>query len=127
MSIWYDIENKEDIDLSEDKADVHILYKSDNMGNYYVSIPAKFLRELLGVASPVHNQVSLSECSPQGCAHERQENAGGEILRQALRYMFYKGQDWAECYQGWFVPDDKQTRERLDEAFEDIKEKLGVG
>ena len=48
MSVWYDIKNKEDVDLSEDRTEVHVLYKSDKSGNHYVSIPTEFLQELLG-------------------------------------------------------------------------------
>ena len=47
MSVWQDIKDKTDIDLSEDRKEIHILYKSDNTGKYYVSVPVEFIRELI--------------------------------------------------------------------------------
>ena len=47
MSIWYEIENPDDIDFSEDGEEMHILYKDDSKGNHYVSILVKLVREKL--------------------------------------------------------------------------------
>lgn len=46
MSIWVDIP-KDDITLSDDKKEIHILYKSDLQGNYYVSILVKDILEAI--------------------------------------------------------------------------------
>ena len=47
MSIWYEIENPDDIDFSEDGSEMHVLYKDDSSGNHYVAIPVKLVREKL--------------------------------------------------------------------------------
>lgn len=47
MSVWYDIDDKEDVDLSHDGKEVHILFNHDRTGNYYVSVPVKMLKKLL--------------------------------------------------------------------------------
>lgn len=47
MSIWYEIENPDDIDFSEDGEEMHILFYEDTSGNHYVSIPVKLVREKL--------------------------------------------------------------------------------
>ena len=46
MSIWREIE-KEYLSLSEDKKEIEILYKSDIIGNYYLTIKVKDVLELL--------------------------------------------------------------------------------
>ena len=47
MSIWYEIKNKVDVELSDDKKSIEILYKNDNQGNYYVDVPIEFIKEIL--------------------------------------------------------------------------------
>jgi len=47
MSLWYEIKNKDDVELSEDGTEVDVLFNSDGFGNQYISIPVEFLVELL--------------------------------------------------------------------------------
>jgi hypothetical protein len=47
MSTWYEIEDSDDIDLSDDGSEVHVLFMSDDTGNHYVSIPVDLLKKLL--------------------------------------------------------------------------------
>ncbi len=47
MSYWYEITGKEDVDLSDDETEVHILFKSDREGNHYVSVPVEILQDLI--------------------------------------------------------------------------------
>ena len=49
MSIWYEIKNPEDIEISEDGKTVEILIGTDYSGNIYVEIPVKILRQKLGL------------------------------------------------------------------------------
>lgn len=46
MSTWYEVD-KDDIDFSNDKKDMHILYYHDNGGSYYVSVPVEMIKEKL--------------------------------------------------------------------------------
>jgi len=39
-----------------------------------------------------------------------------ELLESLIRTAFYKGQDWAETYKGWFKPTDEQTEEKIQEV-----------
>ncbi len=47
MSIWYEIKDKKDLNLSDDKKDLHVLFDGDYNGNIYVSIPIEFIKEVL--------------------------------------------------------------------------------
>ena len=47
MSTWYEIEDPDDVDLSVDKNEVHILFDSDEWGNKYVSVPVEIIKALL--------------------------------------------------------------------------------
>jgi hypothetical protein len=55
MSIWYEVKNAEDVDLSLDGKDVDILFKTDNQGNHYVSVPIEIIRKLLNEANAKTN------------------------------------------------------------------------
>ena len=45
MSVWHEIKNSEDVELSEDGSSIEILYRSDKSGNYYVDVPVEFLMD----------------------------------------------------------------------------------
>jgi hypothetical protein len=47
MSIWYSIEDPEDVDLSKDGKTLDVLFKSDDSGNHYVEIPIEFVERCL--------------------------------------------------------------------------------
>lgn len=47
MSIWYEIKNIDDVEVSEDGKEIDVLYNNDLQGNYYVSIPIDFARKVL--------------------------------------------------------------------------------
>jgi len=47
MSIWYEIKDQEDVELSDDGTSIEVLYKSDLSGNHYVDIPIEFIKPLL--------------------------------------------------------------------------------
>ena len=44
MSIWHEIKDPEDVELSEDKKTLEVCYGSDNNGNLYVDIPIEFVK-----------------------------------------------------------------------------------
>jgi hypothetical protein len=46
MSYWYE-PKKEDMDITEDGKEVHIVIDSDDSGNIYVSLKVKDLKDLL--------------------------------------------------------------------------------
>jgi len=46
MSTWYDIENQEDVDLSDNGKEIHVLFGYDRDGNKYISIPIEFVKSL---------------------------------------------------------------------------------
>jgi hypothetical protein len=47
MSEWYSVTNPDDVDLSDDKKFVHILFNTNRFGNRYVEIPVELLIKLL--------------------------------------------------------------------------------
>jgi hypothetical protein len=47
MSVWYDIEDKEDISFSDDGKEMHICFRSTREGNEYVSVPMDMINEIL--------------------------------------------------------------------------------
>ena len=49
MSIWYEIKNPEDIEISDNGKTVEILIGTDYSGNIYVEIPVKILIQKLGL------------------------------------------------------------------------------
>ena len=42
MSEWFEIKESDDVDLSDDKKFVHILFETDRNGNRYVEVPVEF-------------------------------------------------------------------------------------
>jgi len=47
MSIWHDVEKQEDVDMSEDGKELHIMYDYDDSGNKYVSVPIELVLEAI--------------------------------------------------------------------------------
>ena len=47
MSVWYEIKDIEDIDISLDGEELHILFDSDDTGNNYVSVPVEMVEKVL--------------------------------------------------------------------------------
>ena len=47
MSEWYEIDNQEDVELSEDGKRVHVLFNTTDQGNQYVDIPVEFITGVL--------------------------------------------------------------------------------
>jgi len=50
MSVWYQITDQEDIEISEDGKTLHVLFHTDHSGNIYVEIPIEFIERY------VHNK-----------------------------------------------------------------------
>jgi hypothetical protein len=50
MSFWTDVK-KEDIDMSDDGKEIHILYKFDDQGNYYISVKTEDIKKMLQEAT----------------------------------------------------------------------------
>lgn len=42
-------------------------------------------------------------------------------LTQIITKAFSLGEDWAVTYHGWFTPDDKDHKQRLNEAIEECR------
>jgi len=72
MSKWYEITDKEDIELSEDHTEIDVLFDCDRFGSKYVTIPTGFLHELLGPCKPAADSVVLKS------------NEAGERMKRAL-------------------------------------------
>ncbi len=47
MSVWYIIEDPEDIEISEDGKTLDVLFTFDDSGNHYVEIPIEFIEQCL--------------------------------------------------------------------------------
>ena len=47
MSTWYDIEDPDDIDLTDDGKFIHLLFDSDEDGNKYVSVSVELIKDIL--------------------------------------------------------------------------------
>jgi hypothetical protein len=47
MSYWYEIKKQEDVELSDDKKNIEILFNSDSFGNYYVEVPIEFVLNVI--------------------------------------------------------------------------------
>ena len=47
MSEWYEVKDPDDVDLSDDKKFVHILFDTDYFGSRYVEVPVEILVKLL--------------------------------------------------------------------------------
>ena len=47
MSIWYEIADQEDVELSEDGRTIDVLVSSDDFGNNYVMIPIEFIKHCI--------------------------------------------------------------------------------
>lgn len=45
MSIWHQVKEIDDIEVSEDKKTLDILFRGDNNGNEYIEIPLEFIRQ----------------------------------------------------------------------------------
>ena len=47
MSIWKEIKQEDDISFDKRDDTIDVLYDTDNTGNYYISIPVEFIRNLI--------------------------------------------------------------------------------
>lgn len=47
MSLWKQIKNQEDVELSEDGKTIEVLYEFDHNGNNYIEIPVEFIKNVL--------------------------------------------------------------------------------
>ena len=47
MSVWYEIEDQEDVELSEDGKTLEINFNSDHNGNIYVEVPIDIIKKAL--------------------------------------------------------------------------------
>lgn len=74
MSMWYEIKDIADIEISEDGNSLEIMFRNDRNGNNYVDVPIDFVLGILGGAeqNPVQMQVSQSGEVGEG----RPQNAG---------------------------------------------------
>jgi len=47
MSTWYDIQKQEDVEVSENGTELHILFDYGRFGNKYVSVPIELVLEAI--------------------------------------------------------------------------------
>lgn len=47
MSEWFDVTDQDDVDLSDDGKEVHILFATNRNGNRYVSVSVELLAKVL--------------------------------------------------------------------------------
>lgn len=80
MSEWFDVTNQDDVDLSDDGKEVHILFATNRNGNRYVSVPVELLVKLL----------AAQRKSCEGAC----ENHVGEVV--TVHVTSPKGNDWGE-------------------------------
>ena len=60
MSVWYEIQTQEDVDVSLDGKFLNVLFSTDDAGNNYVEIPIKFILHCLhGKASQPNAKVEV--------------------------------------------------------------------
>ena len=65
VSIWYEIKDPDDVDLSDDKRSVDVLFNHDHNGNNYVTIPVKFLFKLLKDVEECQNNTTPNKSKHQ--------------------------------------------------------------
>ncbi len=44
MSVWHEIKNQSDVELSDDGKTIEVCYGHDHNGNLYVDIPVEFVK-----------------------------------------------------------------------------------
>lgn len=47
MSVWYTIEDPEDVEISKDGKTMDVLFSTDDCGNNYVEIPIELVKSCL--------------------------------------------------------------------------------
>lgn len=47
MSEWFEIEEKDAVELSEDKKTIEILFNTSECGNQYIDVPVGFISDIL--------------------------------------------------------------------------------
>lgn len=47
MSLWYEIKDKEDCNISEDGKMLQVNFDGDYNGNIWIEVPVKFIKDLL--------------------------------------------------------------------------------
>ena len=47
MSYWHRVDEKEDVEISDDGIDIEILFLSDHQGNHYVEIPIELVKKVI--------------------------------------------------------------------------------
>lgn len=47
MSEWYEVENQDDVELSDDKKTLEVWFKANYNGNVYIEIPIEFVKNAL--------------------------------------------------------------------------------
>ena len=52
MSEWYEIKNKEDVEISKDGKSLEVLFNSNDWGNQYIIIPIEFITDVFGKCEP---------------------------------------------------------------------------
>lgn len=47
MSTWIEIKDQDDVDMSDDRKELHVLYSYDYSGANYISIPIEFVKQAI--------------------------------------------------------------------------------
>ena len=47
MSEWFEITDHGDVELSEDRETIEILFNNNENGNQYIDVPVEFIRQVL--------------------------------------------------------------------------------
>lgn len=57
MSLWREIKDQDDVELSKDGKTLDVLYDGDQHGNYYIEIPIEFVKRALAQSEPSQDEL----------------------------------------------------------------------
>ena len=69
MSLWYEVDDRDAVELSSDGKSVEVLFSTDRAGNNYVEIPIEFIRQLLDESTQPAIEAGralVCNCKPAG-------------------------------------------------------------
>ena len=47
MSEWFEVKNKEDVEVYKDRKDLEILFNTNDWGNQYIIVPIEFIKNAM--------------------------------------------------------------------------------
>ena len=62
MSEWFEVKNKEDVEVSKDRKDLEILFNTNDWGNQYIIVPIEFIKNAMMDWYETKNQKEEIRC-----------------------------------------------------------------